>query len=737
MSARAEPGTRQEALRLQAEGRLRAAESLLAAHLTLAPDDAACWVVLAGVRLEDERWDAALAAAARAVRLRPDEVDGLLALGDAHAARANPAAARECYRRAVAAAPGRADALARLGEVTIRIGEATAGAALCRRALALAPGEWRAQAALGGLPDGGDASESASLARAAYVEQRRARAATLAGAGEWAAARASLAAALRACPGDASLWLASARLSAALGRDQECLEQVERSLALEPDDVEAIEMARRFSVAGGLYERARDYCQRALARAPSATVEFEGALLVPSIETSWASIAATRARVAEGLARELAKAAPLEAPGADVGGLVVASHPTFYLAYHGLCNRDLQQAQAGVFLKRMPKPSLTAAHCVGRTRRPGRIRVGFVSRFLHAHSIGKTSSGLIAELDRREFECHVLRISPCVDDARSRAIVASADRSLNLSPDPYAARDQIAALELDVLFFQDIGMEPTSYFLAHSRLAPVQCVSYGHPDTTGVPTMDYFISNDLYEVDGAEAHYSEELVTLRGLPTLAYYRRPRASGAPLPREQFGLSQAQTLYLCPQTLFKLHPDFDTLAGGILARDPRGVVVLIDGSFAELRERLQRRFATTIPEVCERIRFVPGLAQEAFMGLLASADVVLDTVHFNGMNSSLEALALARPVVTLPTGLQRGRHTQAMYRAMDIADATAADAADYVAIAVRLGTEPDARHDLSRRIAERNDVLFENRRVVAEFERFFREAHARAEARGASG
>jgi predicted O-linked N-acetylglucosamine transferase (SPINDLY family) len=116
--------------------------------------------------------------------------------------------------------------------------------------------------------------------------------------------------------------------------------------------------------------------------------------------------------------------------------------------------------------------------------------------------------------------------------------------------------------------------------------------------------------------------------------------------------------------------------------------------------------------------------------AFLELLAAADVILDTVHFNGMNTSLEAFALGVPVVTLPGRFQRGRHTQAMYRKMAITDCVADDEENYIDIAVRIGTEPDYARDLRARIRERNEVLFEDPRVVREFERFFHEAAARA-------
>ena len=61
------------------------------------------------------------------------------------------------------------------------------------------------------------------------------------------------------------------------------------------------------------------------------------------------------------------------------------------------------------------------------------------------------------------------------------------------------------------MFYADLGMDIRTYFLAFARLAPVQCVTWGHPDTTGIPNMDYFISSDLIEADGAEKHYSETL----------------------------------------------------------------------------------------------------------------------------------------------------------------------------------------------------------------------------------
>lgn len=266
-------------------------------------------------------------------------------------------------------------------------------------------------------------------------------------------------------------------------------------------------------------------------------------------------------------------------------------------------------------------------------------------------------------------------------------------------------------------------MEPFSYFLAYSRLAPVQCVSFGHPDTTGIPNMDWFVSSDLYEIEDAQKHYSEQLFLLRQCPTLAYYYKPQLSVQPPGRQQLGLPTNRNIYLCPQTLFKLHPDIDSIVAGILRRDPNGCLVIIEGAVKEWVPRFIERMCNGDSEIVNRVLVLASLPTDTFTALVASADVMLDTIHFNGMNTSLEAFAVGTPVVTMPTELQRGRHTAGMYAAMGIHDAVAQTPEEYIRIAVELGTDRNKRDALSKRILAANSCLFENRHVVKEFERFF--------------
>mgnify|MGYP001586303447 CR=1 FL=1 len=184
-----------------------------------------------------------------------------------------------------------------------------------------------------------------------------------------------------------------------------------------------------------------------------------------------------------------------------------------------------------------------------------------------------------------------------------------------------------------------------------------------------------------------------------------------------------------LYVCPQSLYKFHPDLDGVMGGILRADPDGLIVLLEGALRKWTELLLKRLQAAIPDVVQRIRFVPRLASGEFMHLLAVSDVMLDPLHWSGGSTSLQALALGLPVVTLPGEFMRGRVTYGCYRQMGLMDCVAFTTGEYVDIAVRLGADSAWREQVKAKILAANHVLFENRDAIRAFERFFREAVAK--------
>ena len=257
--------------------------------------------------------------------------------------------------------------------------------------------------------------------------------------------------------------------------------------------------------------------------------------------------------------------------------------------------------------------------------------------------------------------------------------------------------------------------------MAFSRLAPVQVVSWGHPDTTGIPNIDYFLSPRDLETPEADDHYTEKLIRLEHLPVFSY---PASAPKPPPgRAHFGLPEEARLYVIAQTLFKFHPDFDPVLGALLRADPDGRLVLISGNNTHWDGLLRRRFKASFPKQADRVIFVPRMDGDDFMGLLGVADALLDTPHFGGGNTSFEAFSAGIPIVSWPTALMRGRVTFAQNRAMGIKELIAENAETYIDLALRLAGDLPFREEMKKRIAENNHHLFERHEAVRDMESFF--------------
>lgn len=287
-----------------------------------------------------------------------------------------------------------------------------------------------------------------------------------------------------------------------------------------------------------------------------------------------------------------------------------------------------------------------------------------------------------------------------------------------LPSDPAAALKMVASARLDLLFLTEIYTDLLlQSFLACHRIAPVQVTSWLSSGTTGLPTIDYFISSRLLEQsEQPERFYSEKLITLDEIPS--YILPPVLLSAPPPRSDYGLPDKPAhLYLCPHLIYKLHPDFDTVLAEILERDPEGHLVLLsrpDNKY--LRNRLLARFEKRFPQLMPRIWFLPKLSSQDYLGLLTIGDVMLDPFYFGGGTTSYEALALGLPIVTYPGERLHGRITHGFYRKMGVLDCVAYSPQDYVRLAVELATRPDFNATVRERILSHGHKLFEDQQAV---------------------
>lgn len=444
----------------------------------------------------------------------------------------------------------------------------------------------------------------------------------------------------------------------------------------------------------GVYDEGLSHFDEAIRLRPSPVARVHAATLVPPIYTSREQVQAWRDRLVD----EVAK---LRRENVMIDITNHVARTPFYLPYAGLPDRDVMREIARLHRPPPDEPLPPKA--------AGKIRVGFISTLFKDHTIGLWTQGLVAKLPREEFEVFVLAAGARHDDGVARFMRSNADQFVELPPGLPAARQAILSRNLDVLIYTDLGMEGFTWSLAFSRLARVQCATWGHPVTSGIDTVDYFISSDLAEAADADANYTEKLVRLKNLP-LYYYRPPPAPAR--DRAYFGLPSDAHVYGCLQATFKLHPEFDVVLGQILQRDPKGLVLIPRTGASNWDQMVINRIAASYGDVVNRIRFFERLSREDFSALGNVCDATLAPFPFGAGDTSIVAFAEGVPVVTMPTPYLRGRFTHAMYRAMEMDDCVAATPEQYVQIALRLSDDRAWRKTVRQTILERNNVLFEN-------------------------
>jgi protein O-GlcNAc transferase len=265
----------------------------------------------------------------------------------------------------------------------------------------------------------------------------------------------------------------------------------------------------------------------------------------------------------------------------------------------------------------------------------------------------------------------------------------------------------------------------TTLRLAALRLAPIQCTSWGHPDTSGLPTIDYYLSGELMETSASDAHYTEQLIRL---PNLSIYYTPQEfPSVEINREIFGLRPNSVLYHCCQTLFKFLPQYDVLFPRIAQQvgDCQFLFSSLPKSdfvIEQFRTRIHKAFKQFDLDPAEHIIFLPHLDPPKYNALNKMCDIFLDPIGWSGCTSTLEAIDCNLPVITLPYFLMRGRESGAILNMLGLQETIARSVDDYVWLAVKLGKDPKLRSQISDRIATNKHIIYRDRTCITALEDF---------------
>ncbi len=411
----------------------------------------------------------------------------------------------------------------------------------------------------------------------------------------------------------------------------------------------------------------------------------------------------------------------------------------FYLPYQGQCDVDIQK-EYGDLVHRIvsatyPKFSNRSA-CQSRLNKD-RIRVGYISGHCEWHTVGKLFLGWLEHHDAQKFETYVYHLGREMDFL-SFKFEAACTRFVHFSDaDLIEACERIRADQLDILVFLEIGMDVMITKIAALRLAPIQCVAWGHPVSSGLPTMDYFISNEMMEPPDSDNHYSEVLVKLPNIGVCV--PRPSKSTSNRSRHDFGLSDSRTMYVFPHSLFKCLPRYDEVFAHIAKGNTNSQFVFIERDTHSIE--VANFFKARVAKIFKRhdldpdnyIRFVPPLSTQNFLRLLSLADVYLDSIGWSGGMTTLEALGCMLPVVTTPGEFMRGRHSYGCLRRIGVTDTVAQNVEDYIDIAVRLGLDEKWREGIKMKQESKLHKLYDDTDCISGLEQFYRNLAIRESAR----
>jgi predicted O-linked N-acetylglucosamine transferase (SPINDLY family) len=352
------------------------------------------------------------------------------------------------------------------------------------------------------------------------------------------------------------------------------------------------------------------------------------------------------------------------------------------------------------------------------------IRVGIASQYFWNHSVWKAIvKGWFENIDRERFALYVFYFG--VREDQETLLAKSSAVHFEQGAKPLRQWVQgIVDLQLDVLIYPEIGMDPMSVKLASLRLAPVQVATWGHPETTGLPTIDYYLSAEGMEPPDAQENYTERLITL---PNLGCFYRPWESEVIRPDlGKLGIDSRSPIFLCPGMPFKYAPQDDWIYAEIARRLGRCQFIFFIPGVSELAEKLRQRLEAAFVQyglnIAEHVIFIPWLNGPAFDGLLRCADVFLDTMGFSGFNTAMQAVECGTPIVTREGRFLRGRLASGILKRMGLQELVAPSEEEYISLAVKLIRDGEYRERIRKRIEAERHILFEDIAPIRALESF---------------
>lgn len=331
------------------------------------------------------------------------------------------------------------------------------------------------------------------------------------------------------------------------------------------------------------------------------------------------------------------------------------------------------------------------------------LRVGYVSADLRQHSVGYFIEPILANHDHSAFEvfCYANMANP---DAKTEQLQSMKVhwRSIYGKVDAEAT-ELIRSDQIDILVDLSGHTMGNRLTVFACKPAPVQVTYLGYPNTTGLPQMDFRLTDTLSDPPGQEKFHTETLVSLPH--GFLCYQPP--SDAPPVEPPPVTHSGHITFGSFNALHKINQTGLDLWSAILQETPGSRLILKNKALrdAPTRERYLARLAEGGISA-DRVELLGWVASSAdHLALYHRLDIALDTFPYCGTTTTCEALWMGVPVVTLAGTRHIERVGLSLLTRVGLPELAAADRNEYVRIATELARDVDRLAALRSELRER--------------------------------
>lgn len=315
-----------------------------------------------------------------------------------------------------------------------------------------------------------------------------------------------------------------------------------------------------------------------------------------------------------------------------------------------------------------------------RGRQPGRLRVAYQSAHFREHATTMLAIGLFESHDRNRVETFAFNLGAASDDHYRERCQAAFEHWVDVFGESDAAiACRMRAADIDVLIDLDADNIGGRAGIAARRPARVQLHFLGHPGSTSVEGLDFFVGDGVTLPPGSEAEFRESLIRMPRCYQPNDPRRhvPRAlsrADAGLPPTGLALCNFNQAWKWRREVFDLWID-------VLKQGTDSTLTLLDPGPDASARLLRYAHGHGLADAGQRLRFAPALPPAAHLDRLAAFDLALDQWPCGAHTTTADALWAGVASLTRPGPRFASRVAASMLREVGAAQWIASDAMDY--------------------------------------------------------